>query len=62
MNDELGRPEQAIKERKEERKNEKERLRQETSELKDEIRGNPKVIEAIRKLERRVELLEEQVD
>jgi len=60
--DELGKPEQAIKEIKEKRKQEKKRLKEQTNRLSDEIKGNPKVIEAIRRLERRLELLEEKVD
>jgi len=58
----MSRPENTINKKKEERKNEKERLKQETNQLKDKIKGNPKVVEAIRKLERRVELLEEKLD
>jgi len=38
-----------------------ERLKQESNELKDEIKGNPKVVEAIRKLEERIELLEKEI-
>jgi len=60
--DELGKPEQAIKEIKEKRKQEKKRLKEQTNRLSDEIKGNPNVIEAIRRLERRLELLEEKVD
>jgi len=58
---ELGRPEQAIKEVKRNRKQERERLCEECNKLKDKIHNNPKVIEAIRKLERRIELIEEKV-
>lgn len=41
---------------------ERKTLKEETNQLKDDIKGNPKVVEAIRKLERRVELLEEKID
>lgn len=58
---ELGRPEKAIKERKQERQKEVESLRDETNELAESIEGNPKVVEAIRKLEERVENLEDEV-
>jgi len=58
----MSKPENTIQNIKENRKQERERLRDETYQLKNEIKGNPKVIEAIEKLERRVELLEDKVD
>lgn len=58
----MSKPENAIQNIKENRKQERERLRDETNQLKEDIKGNPKVVEAIKKLERRVELLEEKVD
>jgi len=58
----MSKPENAIQNIKERRKQERERLREGTNQLKEDIKGNPKVIEAIRKLERRIELLEEKVD
>lgn len=55
----MSKPENAIRNIKENKKQEREKLREETNQLKDDIKGNPKVVEAIRKLEKRVELLEE---
>lgn len=58
----MSEPTEAIKKRKQERQSEKKHLKQDMNKLKDDIKGNPKVVEEIRKLERRVELLEEKVD
>jgi len=58
----MSRPENTINKKKEEKEKERERLKEETNPLKADIKGNPKVVEAIRKLERRVELLEEKLD
>ena len=58
----MSKPENAIQNWKKERRSERERLRKKSNQLKDEIKGNPKMVEAIRKLEERIELLEEKID
>jgi len=57
----VSRPENAIKEVKENRRREVEGLCEETNQLAEEIKGNPEVVEAIRKLEARIENLEDEV-
>jgi len=48
-------------ESKKEYRSQREDLKQETSELKEKINGNPAVVKAIQKLEDRIRLLEEEV-
>lgn len=52
---------EVAKRQKSKKKEEVQRLREETDELADEIKGNPALVKAIRKLEERMELLEEEV-
>ena len=54
----MSRPKNAIRKKKEKRKKERKKLKKETSELAESINGNPKIVDAIRKLEERIELLE----
>jgi len=57
----MSKPENVIQKKKQGRKQRVEELRNESNELKERINGNPAVIKAIRKLEERLELLEDQV-
>jgi len=57
----MSEPTDTIKKRKKKREEKRKRLTQDFNELKEEIKGNPKMVEAIRKLEERIEILEEEV-
>jgi len=54
----MSRPNNTIQNIKAKRKREKERLKKKTNRLKDNIKGNPKVVEAIENLEKRIEAIE----